>query len=245
MMKLKKKNVARLASISALGAGALGVAGGTAEAGTIQYTALNREIGVSGTTKPVGVASTFNVPIVPGISAYFRRSALGKQTPNSFGDRVGLSARLATSINSASGILRFATATAQPGQKWVPHNTPNVAAISLGRRSRSTSSGSVFNRHAGPNGDYYKLFAFAKSYYAQVDYGWIHLNETVSATGGPDVNILGIAYDASGAFIAAGDRGSTGSTAPEPSTAAMASLSALALGAVGLRRWRAVRKQAA
>ena len=40
-MKLKKKNVARLASISALGAGALGVAG-SAEAGTIQYASQSR-----------------------------------------------------------------------------------------------------------------------------------------------------------------------------------------------------------
>ena len=52
-MRIKKKNVARLASISALGAGALGVAAGTAEAGTI----VSNPIGV--TVGPCCAASTF------------------------------------------------------------------------------------------------------------------------------------------------------------------------------------------
>jgi hypothetical protein len=46
-MRIKKKNVARLASISALGAGALGVAAGTAEAGTIVYQPINATVGPS------------------------------------------------------------------------------------------------------------------------------------------------------------------------------------------------------
>jgi hypothetical protein len=211
---------------------------GTAEAGTIQYTALNHEIGFSATTKAVGLASTFNVPVVPGISAYFRRSALG--TRNGSLDRVDLFARVSAGINAAYGAFLFKPGIAQSGQKMT--NLQGLAStLQLGRRTGGESFG-------GHNGGFYELFAFAKSYYAQIDYGWIHLNESVSATGGPDVTILGIAYDTSGATIAAGNTGNTGNTGgatPEPSTAALASLSALALGAVGLRRWREVRKQAA
>ena len=43
-MRIKKKNVARLASLSALGAGALGVAAGTAHAGIV-YTPLSGKVG--------------------------------------------------------------------------------------------------------------------------------------------------------------------------------------------------------
>jgi hypothetical protein len=45
-IRVKKKNVARLASLSALGAGALGVAAGTAEAGTIVYQPLGTTVGI-------------------------------------------------------------------------------------------------------------------------------------------------------------------------------------------------------
>lgn len=238
-MKLKRKNVARLASISALGAGALGVSG-TAEAGTIQYTALNHEIGFSATTKPIGSASTFNAPIVPGISAYFRRSALSNSA-GSFEHKLHLSARLSVGVNVAGGLLGFAVSTAQPGQVWKT-GQPYAEGLLLAKHTFTTSG---FNGVGGPTGDFYKLFAFVKSSNAQEDYGWIHLNESVSTTAGPDLHILGIAYDSSGAKIGAGDTGSAVSNAPEPSTVALASLSALALGAVGLRRWRAVRKQAA
>jgi hypothetical protein len=240
-MKLKRKNRARLASISALGAGALGVAG-TAEAGTIQYTALDHEIGFSATTKPAGSVSTFNAPIVPGISAYFRRSAQTNSL-GSFERRLHLSARLSVGVNIAGGLLGFAVSTAQPGQAWKA-GQPYAGGLLLGRHTFTTSGFNAFGK-INHNEDFYELFAFVKSSNAKEDYGWIHLNETVSSTAGPDLHILGIAYDSSGATIGAGVTQSTVSSTPEPSTVALASLSALALGAVGLRRWRAVRKQAA
>jgi hypothetical protein len=241
-MKLKRKNVSRLASISALGAGALGVAAGAAEAGTIQYTPLNHEIGFSATTKPVGLASSFNAPIVKGISAAFRRSSRtfgttssgGRFIPNSasFRRSVQLVGKLSVGINSAGGLIGFAVGNIVPGQKWQVGSQPyTTGLVPLGARTNSGAS-------LGHHGDFYELFAFRKSSNAQEEYGWILLNENLSSTAGPDVTVKGIAFDNSGATIAAG-------ATPEPSTAALASLSALALGAVGLRRWRAVRRQAA
>jgi hypothetical protein len=49
------------------------------------------------------------------------------------------------------------------------------------------------------------------------------------------------AYDTSGAQIAAGQ---LESAVPEPDAFALTGLGALALGAAGLRRWRAARKAA-
>jgi hypothetical protein len=54
----------------------------------------------------------------------------------------------------------------------------------------------------------------------------------------PDVTLIDWAYDTSGAQIPAGDTGT-----PEPSTLALSGLAALALGAKGLRRWRAARSR--
>jgi hypothetical protein len=51
-----------------------------------------------------------------------------------------------------------------------------------------------------------------------------------------DVTLVDWAYDTSGAQIFAGDTGT-----PEPSTFALSGLAALALGAKGLRSWRAAR----
>jgi hypothetical protein len=51
------------------------------------------------------------------------------------------------------------------------------------------------------------------------------------------VTLVDYAYDASGAQIPAGDTG-----VPEPSTLDLTGLAALALGAKGVRAWRAARK---
>lgn len=71
-------------------------------------------------------------------------------------------------------------------------------------------------------------------------YGWAQLNlSRPGSMHGPDVTVVDWAYDTSGAQIPAGDTGT-----PEPSTFALTGLSALALGAAGLRSWRAARKAA-
>ena len=90
--------------------------------------------------------------------------------------------------------------------------------------------------------DRYALFNFQDS--GNTYYGWIHLSFSISGQFGdnpefgPDLLIHDWAYDDSGALLEAG----VGT--PEPSTAVSTGLAALALGAVGLRRWRKTRQAA-
>jgi hypothetical protein len=146
------------------------------------------------------------------------------------------------------------------GQTWNQLGSTPVSFMRLGMRQNSspghfivtgggltvfthTPSTSVAMSHTGTNGNFYKLFQFNGS--SGNLYGWAYFHQTVSNEVGPDVDLFGVAYDDSGATILAGDTvGSVGST-PEPSTMALTGLAALALGATGLRRWRAARKPAA
>jgi hypothetical protein len=66
-------------------------------------------------------------------------------------------------------------------------------------------------------------------------YGWMDFDIAMDPEG-PFVTLRSWAYDDSGAYLPAGETG-----VPEPSTFAMTGLAALALGARGIRRWRATR----
>lgn len=238
-MRLTKRNAARLASISALGAGALGVVG-NAEAGPIVYTQLNGEVGFGPGSKSIFSASSFKAPIVPGMNAYFRRFALTSSSRLATG-LIRMAAGLSVNLVAQGADLVFRDGNAVSGQKWSSFRTSSAnRSLLLGVRTRSGFTGGN-----GQNGTFYKLFAFVQSSFAPIDWGWIKLQETMGPPNGPDVQILGVAYDQTGALIAAGDTGTTTAPAtPEPSTIALASLSALALGAAGVRRWRAARNRA-
>jgi hypothetical protein len=251
-MRIKRKNFARLASISALGAGALGVAGGTAEAGTITYHPIGVTIGPDGSKSYIG--SLLGAPAFALLRSTMNSAQLGTWMVGIAGSQLR---------ESAGGYLRIVGA----GQKWntvggpfggtafiakrgfmrVPHTVEGSFTTVLSHGGIPTINMVKFHVtyttsfHVNGNGSFtdgYALFTFQNS--GKTLYGWLELSNSVSTTSGPDVTLVGVAYDSSGNPIAAGDTGT-----PEPSTMALTGLAALALGAAGLRRWRGARKPAA
>jgi hypothetical protein len=87
--------------------------------------------------------------------------------------------------------------------------------------------------------DRYFAFEFTDAHRGyQLDYGWIKASLTDNTYDGLNLHIDSYAYDASGAQIAMGE---TVAPVPEPNTAlALAALSALTLGAAGVKRFKAL-----
>ncbi len=251
-MKIKKQNLARLASISALGAGALGLTTGTAEAGII-YTSYTTppQVGFS-----AGFGANYSLNLAPGeglqlaavsiesgpmSAAHMAMRAVGLQSAGFFtayrNKAITSNGTLGAKIRVGGGATTFGHA--RPGQKWNSINGSGGAfgAVAV-RESAVSGSVPIFGEGIGGGSGYY-LFEFPSG--GQTDYGWIELSTVVSGTTGPDTQLLAWAYDNTGQEIGAGDMGQV----PEPSTLPLAGLAALALGATGLRRWRASGKKAA
>jgi hypothetical protein len=254
-MRIKPKNAARLASISALGAGALGVTAGTAQAGIVYEATPGTFVGYTGqssispqmqfTTKlPGSVNPFFTIWAMSNGTKWsaFIKGAFQLKTVNGFLGLVGTGQTWNTATGAIKPLLfsariaRRTSISSTPGQII---STPNGATyLTGGRTGTHTFSG------AGSSGNFsalYALFTFQNSAISpNLLYGWVELSSSVNSESGPLVTVEGWAYDDSGNPIVAGDTGE--GTAPEPSTMAMTSLGALALGAIGLRRWRAARK---
>lgn len=229
-MKIRKRTMVRLASISALGAGGLGVAAGTAEAGIV-YTPLDGQVGVNCCV----YNSTFSTG-VPFAALQFKTNGRGLSTATTARQSIRL---------LASGPLKFKLGEAAYGQTWNELGGGSVGSQVLAFRSwryqpgHTTVSGSFIPGRTlyafGGEGNYYKLFKFTDN--GQTDYGWVQLSVAVRDLYGPDARVGGIAYDDSGNVIPAGAESS--STTPEPGTMALTGIAAaLILGATGVRRWR-------
>jgi hypothetical protein len=252
MSKIEKTNLRRLASLSALGAGALGVTAGAADASTIVYSGIvDEKIGfepgyASKATMalPGGAAGVIAVwaeffPNASSSYAYFAHNA-------SVGSRAG-----AHGTNFRVKANGFGEPTALPfsARFGRPPASRSVAYGNLAHSDCTTSgrfphchtdNGTFFN-----STDRYLLFKFTGGNLLYPIYGWAQLSfsfpggDQIGYPNGPDVTLIDWAYNLSGGQIPAGDTGT-----PEPSTLALSGLAALALGAKGLRSWRAARKAA-
>jgi hypothetical protein len=260
-MRIKKKNIARLASFSALGAGALGLAAGTAQAGIV-YTPVTANVGSVGWG--IGANTVWNATLMAGVKLQV------------FGTQAGSGASAAYRIKAGGTGVQFLVDSA---------NFNALHVVGLGKTFTAAQSGAFVSGNPGliisqsalgvfGTGtfiDQYALFTFLNTTPATPieNYGWLELSSVVANGGafgpgqGPTVVVEGYAYDNTGAQILAGagtpgvcaqepgddtgegDDGGSCTTVPEPSSLAMFGLAAMALGATGLRRWRASRKPAA
>jgi hypothetical protein len=247
-VKLNPVHARRLASLSALAAGALVAGAGKAEATTV-FGTLSPSSGQVGFDSPFG-------PTVQGFST-MGGAAFTFHTSNGFPARgiTGTGSKLSVKFSAAGanfktngGLLalfsagrKFSTvggnAAANGTAAWRSWFKTRTFVPSLSVTltvSHSAANPSPFTNE-------YSLFSFDCP--AGTCYGWLDLslvyNSAVQGTppnAGPDLQLVAWAYDNAGAQTPAGSSG-----VPEPGTLGSTGLAALVLGAAGVRRWRAAR----
>lgn len=238
----KRKSIAtKMISLSAVGAGALVFGAHDAEAGIIYSGPINAQVGFD-----TGFGASYTSPVLAGGSQQFSFFRTKTTYPGFFGPYTVFSRAIgASGIGPFLGRLRFATSSSvlqlfNAGATWNARYSDFVTAL-VALRTWTYPLGSHDLDGQTSFDHQYGLFAFGCP--AGTCYGWVQLKlDVTDAPGldgklGPNLTIYDYAYDDSGAIIGAGE----GAT-PEPSTFAMTGLAALALGAAGLRRWRAARK---
>jgi hypothetical protein len=239
MGRLGTKTLNKFASLSALGAGALALAPDAAEASVIYNASpitLTYTVGGGPVTWQSGDGGSTPIPGAHlGFSLYQCWCGIaGVALLPDFFLRVAPS-YLATVRNISSypfmklvdsGVLTY-------GPRF-PGAAPIASFKSVGGNLYSGGHGQFQNKFA--------LFSFLNSA-SVVNQGWVELSLTASADNPvtEQLTIGGYAYDDSGAFLPAGSL----TPVPEPGTLGSTALAALALGAVGLRRWRSARRKTA
>jgi hypothetical protein len=267
-MHFKPKTARKLASLSALGAG-MAMAVDKAEAAIVYSGPIDFRVGFhtfapgelttwNGSNQPMYIGNQFVGLGLPGGNALqFSRHFSNNYTNfvwriqfSNGGPKFGMKsshlklfdagATLHQILLSAVGPL-----SAQHGSVEALRAYPQpYCLVFLGCHTPETQFGNTAFSNK------YALFFFDQPQGVNPLYGWVKLSLHVQQNPvlGPWVDILGVAYDDTGAPIHAGDIGSVAppppppTQTPEPSTLASTAFGALALGAVGLRAWRKQRE---
>jgi hypothetical protein len=225
-MRIKnKQSLARLASISALSAGGLGLASPSFTPGVINP--LNGKVGFSS-----GYGSNYKMSFAGTKLSAFR-------TTSSFSGRTWWTVYV-RGVGSGFHIKR---SVASLGKVWNSLTNHSGRGATLGVRTCTVSGACQLS---APSGNAYRLFRFqsgGKTLYGWFEYAVTGTGGTRANASGPDVQLLAMAWDPSGNKIPAGKVPAQNvPVAPAP---VLAGIAALILGAEGYRSWRAARKKAA
>jgi hypothetical protein len=248
---VRKSNLRRLASLSALSAGALGMTAGTADAATPDAN---------------GIVYSGIVDEKVGFGAGYGGQAT-LVGPNGAAGVLFESSKRSGGVSESTWRIHYVNAGNASPQ---PHgttfrflgNSRAVSAFALGDKfglpaaSHSRNGGLIatsWRENTGDGGrftnfnstDRYLLFRFVGGELTHPVYGWAQLSVRLPGSlGGPKVTLINYAYATTGAQIPAGYRGKALDGDEEAYTAASAQsgLPALALGAAGVRSWRASRQ---
>ena len=172
-----------------------------------------------------GADSSFTISNLPGNARV--RFAFGRS-----GASIHTSTRF-IQVGEAAGYVRLKTHSffvipAAAGMRW-DDVAGNVASV-------ASAGAAHYSLHFPDSySSAYFLFRFMDSSHANaLRYGWVNVglvNDNLSSSQSLRLTIFGWAYDDSGAQITTG-------AVPEPSSAAVLALGAMALGSKGLRSWR-------
>jgi len=239
---IKRASFRRLASLSALGTGALGIAGGTAYAGIMYSGPIDERVGFG-----AGYGSKATIAGPNGAGGILSKSAFslcssGRCAASQWVGLEGRAGQHGTQFKfglHGNPLFNVVSAFPMSGMLGTSPRLGDAALVAItwcaGFPGGCATFRSVFGQYTKFSSvEPYLLFEFVGGILPQTLYGWAQLSVVLTGTG-PDVTLIDYAYDTSGAQFPAGD---TGTGTPEPSTFAMTGLAALALGAVGVRRWR-------
>lgn len=236
MDRLGRKTTKKLASLSALGAGALALGPKAAEAGVL-YNAtpvtLTHTGGGPTVTWNTGDGGSLALPGAAKFGFSMYDCGCGSHigvglVPNLLAAAFGYRSTL---HSGSYPFLKLVSA----GARTSSYRVPSLLAIAS---FKSVSSNLLSGGDRQFQNKFF-LFSFFNTANSSTNFGWAELS--LSANPNPlteTLTIEGYAFDDSGARLAAGE-------VPEPGTFASTAFAALALGAAGLRRWRAARRKTA